>query len=1645
MLPWQNSARANRFASITQVHQTYPVEQRHNMQPIYQMLQNQNRNIAHLNREISYLEDKLKDLRKNSRNYQRETDKILLNQSDHIASVNTNISNLETNIQEVQTATQTNSASYDNLTEHIAVGDNNFSIDNVNTISKEYINCVNKLNFTINLINEKKGDIQGAGDYAYVLRPIFEKKYTDNAVSINGYIVVASAEPVKMIHFFEPDSNWDNKQNNIWNAYREKCETDGYNRFNELRGKSPKKTQFYVLIPYDWETGVKIAFYLYIPDILGKTCEEWIKIVSGFNLTPSITKYTKISDLPASYISYLGKIEDAFNTFSSDNIDYKLGTIYQFGPDNKFKTLKIVSSQEYPSWDGQFIANSYIPGSNINMPNIIFQINTELNRSYTGMQEGQIVIVEYVVGANYYTGVVKMLRIDGYDGLCYQIQSININEIFETSVKMIGDVDIQGNLNVKRYNGDTVISTDNTRGVTTFQGKVGINQQSHEVKGLLDIDNLTQQGVLDLFDDFIPGLTNSYDIIQVIRDISLSSSSYLSVSTIHDISGLFAQGNSLFDYRNQCTVFSVPIKAIIKPENINIVHTDGIEVVMGNQRSVGLGKSIITSDYSFRRLQQLVKEVNQMAPEIEAANDPSYIFSFIELIQNENKNWYVVSMRAHNSGTIANEMVFVMTYINVNYIMNDKSTAKGLLAVMDYTSRELRFLNYVCLLFKDSVLIDSEGNYTVDNDNSIKLQNSIKNNPYFSNRWDLLPESYIFSLNRSKNDVYMLMEGATQWNNKMPIDCWNGDNNVQLVVDIILGQNTSLYNDRRNSSFPIHYRWREGRKISFTNTIDVGNNVYVIGSGFDLNSLLGQSLVVKGDNTIAGNFYVSDSNNVNIFKVDNVQKTITNSYRVGIGMDEPKSILDIKDTTVNDIHTAVKAARKQYIIMNDIASNLRKLPSIDDTTDFSTIINNVVEGYIVDGKPMKQTIDSYYVLLKVNTDTMISGDITFVSHWLYPNWTKGPLGTIVDIVNNTPLQSGIGLLQHILDTQLLFDNSMIFGSVRFTFGWKFVRSLCLELHGNMYLLSNGLNIQSFNLRPDTNPNIHTFISNKIRGIMMINHIILNMTTPTRVFNKTEHLNYLNRLNSEFNQITIKTFMFKIDTNDITKTSVNYIELDSDGIHEQNDRYTNIFEMSDKNDVAKHKNFWINFMRTNYAENLHLNNWGIINYDDLYADYETGFNCIDVTDSDEGAGKMFTLLCFELRTQDIIIPSLNVEGDAKIIGDLLITNNSTGKNFVSIDPDNKYMGINTDERYINYSDMVYSTTSNVYAAKHNVHVYGETYPIMVCERLLENAIDTSNNDVSKDDPRYFGTYTAMTLKRTSQLYTFDQMIAYAAELNKRMVPADDKVTHLRYGTDMSFEICDNTDRTVEIGNVQMVIDRIDTIEDKTHLRGGFSIQVSDPGGEGRTFENSRRNLMYVDNSSRLFVKEISLNGRILSTDGSGNLLCDGGNIYVSSANYPYQRVFPTIKQLQLNLNNKFINHYGGYVNSMIKFFNANLTNVKYMDLLDNYSLSNSDYQQRLVSMVNHYDISNNPVRVQMVTVSGNIFADSNYSENHGDVSTQSTNIYNNPEISQAILVGIGGMARCTTNTKLLNVCIGTENKWGTIVLTRLIMEVPVPVE
>ena len=724
-----------------------------------------------------------------------------------------------------------------NLKGHIAVSDNNFSIDNVNTLHNVYVRCISKLYFTLNLIHENKTEIIKAKEYASVLRSIFEKKFTDNDVSIDGYVVITTIEPVsssssklEYIYFWEPDSTNDNKSqwvDTLLNDQRYKAAI--YNKTNELRGKYPEQLRFYVINWYEWSGGVKVTFSICIPDIL-KPSGPWIRILAGVNITPYFPSITSVDLIPQTYKTYLGKLEDVFNNYVKPDYDPVLGTIYQFGLDRDFNKLKVVSSKEYPSWNGGLIINAYIPGSNVDMPTIMYQINAQLNRQYTAMSTGEIVIVSYDIGHVYYLGVVKMLKIDGYDGICYQIQSININDYFPTSVTMVGDVEVMGNLNVLNYNGEKVISSDNTRKVVSFHDKVGINQQPYEVKGLLDIDNLTQQSVLDLFDTFATQCIISSDVIKVISDYAEKNLAGYPANEIgYTMAGgaiqqLFSQGQPLFDYKNQCTIFAVPIKSMIIRSEVLVIHADEEVVGTGDDGYTASGRaaSIINSESSLKRLQQIIKDMNQLEPEIvkAKATGDDYIFSFVELLVSDDTQSYMTSSSVFIYKGLA---VFAMTYLDVTNTMNDNSTGKPLIKILDYVGREMRLINYVGLLFKDLDLIDATGNYTTDSDGNIKLQTAIKNNPYFSNRFDLLPESYIFSWDWTDNDKYLLMEGATYWNNTSFSDVWSGDNSVRAVVDIIHAQNNERYGNRYSSTFVVNYRWRGGMKLSCTNIVKVGD------------------------------------------------------------------------------------------------------------------------------------------------------------------------------------------------------------------------------------------------------------------------------------------------------------------------------------------------------------------------------------------------------------------------------------------------------------------------------------------------------------------------------------------------------------------------------------------------------------------------------------------------------------------------------------------------------------------------------------------------------------------------------------------------------------------------------------------------------
>ena len=1351
---------------------------------------------------------------------------------------------------------------------NVTTSDNLFSIDNVNAISLLFSEAIQKLNWTASLIKNKKDEIVAAKSYSQVIRPVFELKYGPQNEKDDFNILMFQLERQNIMYFFQSQPSFDDK-------YIYQVPSPYNTRFKDMNEKyydptvkliqnnasilSSNRLYNFIFGKDMAGEGISICMQHIMKDVLDENKYMIVSIdIDISRKMPNIYSYTTI---PPAFTKYLTTIQQAFNYFSKTEYDTTKGTIYQHGSNSEFKMLKVVSSPTYPMWDGQYISDSYIPGSNIDIPNVMYQIHVGINRDYPTISEGQIVIVNYAIGPIYYTGIIKMIQIVGNDRLCYQVLSININNIFPTSVKMTGDVDIQGNLDVLNYNGDPILITDNTRKVVSVHDKMGINQKPFEVTGLLDIDNLTQQTVLDIFNNFVTYSVNSYDITQVI----------IAEEGCH-IPGLFDQGNQLFDYTNQCTVFCVPIKAILTTDDVTIIHTDGLRTGI----DIGIGKSILAAEHTFKRLQLLVKEINQMAPEIENAQDPSFIFSFMELVQTLDKRWYVISMRAiidtkrHNEEPV-NNLIFTMTYMDVHNIMVDDSTGNTLLEIINYSSKEHSFINYVSLLFKNNAFYDSDHSLAIHASGNPLIQVAIKTNDFFSDRLGLLPESYIYSANMTNkgNETFLIHEAVPFWNNKSVKDLWNKDTNVHVVLDIIETQREKLYNNSINSTSVVNYVWDAVQKIAFTNMIIVdhgnGPQEFLIGSGFNLNSLLPQSLIVNGDNTISGNFSVNDSNKNVIFKVDNVKKNITNSYKVGIGTDNPKSILDIKDTTVMDVLYELRAGYQQWNLLNKVAKKLCDVgnnvnTSFDENTDFKTIINDVLVG-----QNTEQTVDNYYCLVELNMNTMLVDDVVFLSHWLYPHWNGQAAGTIQDGVNRASLQLIKDIITYMLDTQLIFHYSTNVSYANFVFGRKLRRTMFLQIGEKMYLLSTGTNIQSYNLRADTNANLITFLDARLHMCMVQNRVysdsIMNIMDP---INDKENFNQLRMLNKKDSDIQFTTFIFTIDVINKSDTTIQYIHVSDDDLTVVIDPLVKIVDIPDDNLITKYNNFWIKYITGKYKDDMFVNDNNAIDYEDLYDDFLTGLKCIGVS-SDRN---VFTLLCTEIRIQEIVLPTLNVKGDTKLVGDLIVTDQNTNKNFVYIDPVNSFFGINTSDRFINYSDMVYTTTDSIYSGKHNLYILGKTYPVMASDRIQEKAdkiiSDTKLSDIKTDDISYFSTYSAYTAKRTSKLYTFDEMMKYSSELTDRVIPSSDTVTHLRYGPDMSFEVRDKDDRTVELGQVGMVIDKID---DTGALRGGFGVQTNDPIG---SFENSRRNLMYVDNSSTLFVKQINLNGGVLSTDSSGDL-------------------------------------------------------------------------------------------------------------------------------------------------------------------------------
>ena len=1428
-----------------------------------------------------------------------QTTKVLNNVTKNIIpKIQRDISTIITNNTATKNIVANISGFKDTLNQHIATNDNLFSLDNVNSLSNIYVKCMNKLNFTLNCIQKYSNDIKIAGQYASVLRPIYEKKYTDNDISNDGYVYIQRIIPTtdpkstsmrKTIYFFEADASQENRST-YTNVNLEKLSQTAttelcINSFNGLRVDNASQELFHFVHSYNWALGIKVSFLAIIPDLLDNADgKKWIAIGSGLNITPKFTDYGTVSQLPPAYFEYLFRIQLNFFKFSLPTYDpYSEGTIYQLG--QNFDTLKVVKSIEYDYWNDKLIKNCYINGSNINMPLIIKQINEGIITEYTGVSIGQNILIDYIVGNDFYTGVIKIfLDINGY-GLCFQILPINKSELFKTSVAIIGDTEIQGNLNVVNYSNEPVVYTDNTRKITCFNDKVGINQSPFEVQGLLDIDNLTQQTVLDMMAEFEQTSIKSYNITQILLNKFPSSSSSI---TKQDIDTLFIAGNDLYSYTAQCSIISSPIKPIITidPPDLNTLYN--------------VLPTTLLSPRTFKRIQQNIKEINQMMPEysnMTSTERDNFVFSFFELMPNASQRWFLMSIR----GFIRNNRVIaVLTQLEVTNIMIDKSYSTYLFNITDYISRLYRSINFKHILLKNPSVY-TDGQLDVTN----KYEPYIQNNDYFSNNFDLLPESYMYVFNKTTNN-YVYHGLNHSWINNDPYNCWLESKNAGESVTSIKQQIKTIYNDTFNYVNPSIYIWDSKKTFAFTMLSKINGVDCVIGCGFNISSLLNRSMVVKGDNKISGNFEVDDWNNNVIFKVDNVEKTITNSYKVGIGLDNPKSMLDIKDTTVQDVINETNVRIEQITTMNVMIPKFKNIVTSDGIG--SSNAGEIMTTTTVSGKLYVNTIKHHLALHKINLTTLQAKDITVIYHPLYTHWNGKTYDAILgsDQLNYDLIQNAIIHLQTILDNEMIYnDNTFAKIFKHNTYGYKNVLYKYFNYNNSIYMFMCATTILNYNLNYGINIGINTLMETRQCIGKMACEIYRRSKNIEPLTNKIQGLSSLKTLMQKNIQIPKQIYKLKFKFNDSLFNSDNISLWNPyNPLYPETDLFNNIDWATinnttpntiDKMDIdTKQKTInLVNAITTNYI-NSELQIGSIVTnvYDDNNFDYITAAVCYNLT------SVFMELIVVEFCIQNAISPSLNVTGDTKITGDLMIVNNNTGQNFVSIDPDQSFFGINTDERNISYRDIEYkTTTSNLYNAKYQVHVQGRNYPIMVSERIQENKADiytalyngfgitpirdASTSQLASMNTQYFGTNTAFTVKRKSDLFSFKEISVISDEAYRQNAAKNptDKVTEIRYGTDISFELCDNTNRTVELLNVQATIDSITT---DGILKGGFSVQVNDITPTINNFENTRRNLLYVDNEGTLSIKKINLNGVVLE-NRFGKLFWGGNQVAMVNDN------------------------------------------------------------------------------------------------------------------------------------------------------------------
>jgi len=1343
------------------------------------------------------------------------------------------------------------------------ISTSNLRTDQIIASLDAFKSAIQNVNYLANLVNIYQQEISAAGQYASVLSPIIAKQYYNNPSDF----WITKIEPVWYSYFFNKFPFWNNKTFDEVLQYNSQNNLINYNNplianlnltteaLSNLKQKYPNNNGYYLFSVVPWNNTLALKINYFCNDLLNP--QSTISIGARIDLSPFIPNTNDLSSFSPEYLTFINYLADEIAILNGDN--WVVDAIWPYANPTNFNKLTCLYSSQYPEWTGKLISQIAIPGSTLDIPNTIYGIILDLYYNYPNLVPGQIALITYNLSDRHY---ISLLKIDTYNGkLCFKQKSIEIESYFTSQLNITNDAIVNGSFNVKTYDGQDVIKTDNITKTTAFHTKIGVNQELSQVKGLIDIDNLSANTVINILNNFVNQLLYSYEVtIDIKNNINYGD----------------AIANIPITYQNDVFIFKTPILNSIQEKDVHFLYVSN---------NGALSNKSFTSE-TFTRIQTIVNELNKMKPEYDLNSDTrAFMFSFVEIVNDINYS-YLTSLRGiikiNPNDSSQREIFFIGSPLDItNYIINE-NYKQYTISLIDKFSSCCRLLNYSNLLCLDpniqGNLLQGKSISNSTNPSSPFFTDRINNSPYFRERFggkDLYVYAFEYLTNNqlitANTNLFLFSEPYTYFNNKTSNVLFKPNTDVCIFSthQILLTQFNNLYGqDKTIGSFFLHYDGiQKGNKIAAVNLINIQGTLYLIGTGVNLTDVLDETIILKGDNKITGNLTIlDDTTNIPVFNVDREKKQTYSLYHSGIGNTNPQTMLDINDCGIKDIINVVNKIASQYNLINYNLQGLINTLQQSESAAVEFIQNHLIDP--ITNQELIQDINDYLYLLEIPNDLSPS-NTKFLFHWLYQNWNGKKINTLLqtDVNNQQALEfAKIGYVD-LYNTNNFYDLSNLIDVFSWVAGIKVCLNKNIKINNNNYIIGIGVNLQQY-LTYESNDNIQKFFQCLLSYNYQLQDLVIryNNISSSNILNQQKASDVRYQYSQEF---PIKQlFKYTIDFNNIDNVTISKLDYNTLMV-------SNTKSYPDVTDVNLRTKLLFLFTNLkNQFTSINENDYGVVAFEDKYNDFVSLFWCSNVSDN------VITLISLELQINTIINPTLKLKGDMKIAGDIYFSSSTDADNtntYAFIDTTHNFLGVNTLETVSNYAN-TYVTTTNGSFAKNNVYIKSSTYPNTIVERTAEQQSDPITGNYFR-----FKNFSTVSARRNSDLYTFDEMYKnskkYTTNNNPGLINCYGTTGNIyHYGPDITYEIKDITGVVKEIGNTHIVIDNaVNNPDGSVTIRGGYGVSMVDPLPNGSSQE---REILYVDNNSKLYVNSIMLGGKSLSVDESGNLLFDGKKVNLS---------------------------------------------------------------------------------------------------------------------------------------------------------------------